>query len=123
MRTVDREVLIEHVLDLVEAVPPGRATTYGLLAHAVGFGGPRWVGMVLARHGAAVPWWRVVRADGSLPPALRREAIARYRTEGTPLRVGTDGRVVGVDLTAAAPWRAPCAARPESADRTTRIRG
>ncbi|MDQ3416344.1 MAG: MGMT family protein [Actinomycetota bacterium] len=98
--SVDREALIEQVLDLVEAVPPGRATTYGALADAVGFGGPRWIGSVLSRHGAAVPWWRVVRADGTLPPSHRTEAVARYKAEGTPLRTTPDGRVVGVDFAA-----------------------
>ncbi len=102
MTTPDRDALIEQVLDLVEAVPPGRATTYGALADVVGFGGPRWVGSVLSRHGAAVPWWRVVRADGSLPASHRREAVARYQAEGTPLRADRDGHIVGVDIAAGA---------------------
>ncbi|MBA2508656.1 MAG: MGMT family protein [Nocardioidaceae bacterium] len=99
--SVDREALIEQVLDLVEAVPPGQATTYGALADSVGFGGPRWIGSVLSRHGAAVPWWRVVRADGTLPPSHRAEAVTRYQAEGTPLRTDATGRVAGVDLAAA----------------------
>jgi alkylated DNA nucleotide flippase Atl1 len=33
-----------------------------------------------------VPWWRVVRADGSLPPSHEDEARQRYLEEGTPLR-------------------------------------
>ncbi|MFC4556183.1 MGMT family protein [Georgenia faecalis] len=81
--------LTEHVLDVVDRVPPGRATTYGLVAEAVrgstGRGGARHVGSIMARVGAEVPWWRVVRADGSLPPALRERAATRYRAEGTPL--------------------------------------
>lgn len=103
---VDRDALVERVLDLVEEVPPGRVTTYGALADVVGFGGPRWIGSVLARHGAAVPWWRVVRADGSLPPAHQREAMPRYRREGTALRAGPDGLVVGVDVRTAG-WVPP----------------
>lgn len=50
----------------------------------------------MALDGAAVPWWRVVRADGSLPGHLAAEARARHRSEGTPLR--PSGRV---DLLAA----------------------
>jgi len=99
--TVDREALVERVLDLVEAVPPGRVTTYGALADVVGWGGPRWVGSVLARHGAAVPWWRVVRADGTLPDSHRRAAVPHYRAESTPVRTDRVGAVTCVDMPAA----------------------
>ena len=80
---------VEAVLSLVERIPRGRATTYGALADALfdDFGGgPRQVGSVMARHGAPVPWWRVVRADGSLPPSHGAEARQAYLEEGTPLR-------------------------------------
>jgi methylated-DNA-protein-cysteine methyltransferase-like protein len=80
----------EAVLQLVEAVPPGRVTTYGDLAQMVGRGGPRQVGSVLARHGAGVPWWRVVRADGRPAEGLAERALRRLDDEGVPLR---DGRV------------------------------
>ena len=40
----------------------------------------------MARHGGPVPWWRVVRADGSLPPSHEDEARPHYLDEGTPLR-------------------------------------
>jgi len=33
-----------------------------------------------------VPWWRVVRADGSLPPSHEDNARPHYLDEGTPLR-------------------------------------
>jgi len=82
----------ELVLDLADDVPPGRATTYGLLAEAArartGRGSARQVGTVMAREGGAVPWWRVVRADGTLPEHLTARAVAHYRNEGTPLRPG-----------------------------------
>ena len=80
----------EQVLALVEAVPAGRVTTYGDLAEMVGRGGPRQVGTVLARHGAAVPWWRVVRADGRPAEGLAERALRRLDAEGVALR---DGRV------------------------------
>lgn len=85
---MDREQYVEAVLALVEQVPEGRVTTYGALAEAVGVGGPRQVGAVLAAYGGPVPWWRVVRADGSLPDSHRDEALQAYRAEGTPLRRG-----------------------------------
>ena len=95
----------ELVLRCAEQVPRGRVTTYGAIAEAVGAllgrGGPRQVGAVMAREGGAVPWWRVVRADGSLPPSHDDRARAAYLDEGTPLR--RDG---SVDLRAAF-WRPP----------------
>ncbi len=98
---VDNERYVEAVLSLVEQVPAGRATTYGLVADAVGRGGPRGVGRVMALYGSPVPWWRVVRADGSLPAAHQREALSHYRQEGTPMRGRiTDAATLRVDLDA-----------------------
>lgn len=91
---------MEAVLACVERIPRGRVTTYGAVAEAVGaeleYGGPRLVGNVMALHGGPVPWWRVVRADGSLPPSHQQEARQSHLEEGTPLR--PSGRV---DLRAA----------------------
>lgn len=80
-----REEYVESVLAVVEQVPRGRVTSYGAIAAVVG-SGPRRVGNVLARHGGPVPWWRVVRADGSLPPSHEEGARPHYLDEGTPLR-------------------------------------
>ena len=81
----DPEEYVELVLSVVETVPWGRVTSYGAIAAVVG-GGPRQVGAVMSRHGAPVPWWRVVRADGSLPPSHEDNARPHYLDEGTPLR-------------------------------------
>ncbi|HEX2892453.1 MAG TPA: MGMT family protein [Marmoricola sp.] len=77
---------VEQVLSIVEQVPSGRVTTYGLIAEVIGRGGPRQVGAVMAAYGGPVPWWRVVRADGSLPHSHLPEARQAYLAEGTPLR-------------------------------------
>jgi alkylated DNA nucleotide flippase Atl1 len=77
---------VEQVLNIVESVPRGRVTTYGLIAEALGRGGPRQVGAVMAAYGGPVPWWRVVRADGSLPASHGPEAHQEYLAENTPLR-------------------------------------
>lgn len=99
----DQQEYVEALLALVEQVPRGRVTTYGALADALWDrygGGPRQVGTAMARHGGPVPWWRVVRADGSLPPSHQDEARQAYLEEGTPLRpAGVRG--VKVDLTQA----------------------
>ena len=96
------------MLSIVEEIPWGRVTSYGAIAGVVG-GGPRQVGSVMARHGGPVPWWRVVRADGSLPPSHEVEARPHYLEEGTPRRPSG-----AVDMSAAF-WdpdrRHPCAGR------------
>jgi alkylated DNA nucleotide flippase Atl1 len=88
--TLDHEEYVELVLTCVEQIPRGRVSTYGVIAEVVGRvvggGGPRLVGSVMAQHGAAVPWWRVVRANGSLPPSHEVDARPYYLEEGTPLR-------------------------------------
>lgn len=99
MGRVDREEYVERVLAVVEQIPPARVMSYGAVAEAVGVGGPRQVGRVMSLEGAAVPWWRVVRADGGLPPCHDGEASALHRAEGTVLR--STGRV---DMAAAAWW-------------------
>ncbi len=84
--------------ELVAQVPPGRVTTYGLLADALGDrAAARWVGELLAHHEAflpnsgwdfvnlatACPCHRVVRADGSLglyahgDPTVKEELLRR----------------------------------------------
>lgn len=83
------EEYVEAVLAIVERIPRGRVTTYGAIADALFDtfgGGPRQVGSVMARHGGPVPWWRVVRADGTLPPSHGDEARQAYLEEATPLR-------------------------------------
>lgn len=96
---MEHEEYVEAVLSVVERIPPGRVTTYGAIADALGSFGPRYVGRVLATHGGSVPWWRVVRADGSLPPSHQEDARGHYAEEGTAFRAS--GRV---DLAAAAWW-------------------
>jgi alkylated DNA nucleotide flippase Atl1 len=76
----------ERVLELTERIPPGKVMTYGDVAEFLEQGGPRQVGRVMALYGGGVPWWRVVRADGTLLPGHERQALACYREEGTPLR-------------------------------------
>jgi alkylated DNA nucleotide flippase Atl1 len=87
---IDPEEYAELVLRCVEQIPRGRVSTYGTIAEVVGEvlggGGPRQVGSVMSAHGGPVPWWRVVRADGSLPPSHQGEARQAYLEEATPMR-------------------------------------
>ncbi len=84
------EDYVEAVLSLVEQVPPGRVTTYGALARVVGIG-PRQVGRVMALHGGAVPWWRVVHADGT--PATCHDGTALAHLQGEDVPMKTERRV------------------------------
>jgi alkylated DNA nucleotide flippase Atl1 len=62
-------------------VPPGRVTTYGDLSP----GAPRFAGAVLsACQDPAVPWQRIVRADGSLAKGERQRRL--LQAEGVPFR-------------------------------------
>lgn len=77
---------VERVLSIVETIPAGRVMSYGSIADLVGRGGPRQVGKVMALYGGGVPWWRVVRADGTLPDSHDARAREAYLEEETPLR-------------------------------------
>ncbi len=99
----DPERYAEAVLALVEAIPPGRVVAYGDVAEMLGAGGPRQVGRVLSHHGGGVPWWRVIRADGSPPTGHEVAARREWAREGTPLRPG------GKADMAQARWSGPAA--------------
>ena len=80
--------LAARVLAVVRRIPSGRVLTYGdVAALAEAEATARDVGQVLLRHGeeAEVPWWRVLRADGTPPPHLLDRQLALLRSEGTPL--------------------------------------
>ncbi|MBV2362740.1 MGMT family protein [Streptomonospora nanhaiensis] len=80
---------VERVLEVVERIPPGKVMSYGDIAEYLGEGGPRQVGAVMSAWGGGVPWWRVIRADGTPPPGHETEAAAHYAAEATPMRPGT----------------------------------
>lgn len=83
--------LTSRVLAVVAAVPTGVLVTYGEVAAEAGRpGAARAVGRILARHGADVPWWRVVPASGRLAPHLADRQAAALAREGVEVR---DGRV------------------------------
>ena len=74
------------------AIPAGRVVSYGQLAELAGLGrGARWVGWVLGRlpEGSALPWHRVIAADGRLSltrdSPSGREQRERLRAEGVLL--------------------------------------
>jgi alkylated DNA nucleotide flippase Atl1 len=91
---------VERVLEVVDAIPPGRVMTYGDVAAVLGSRAARMVGQIMAYYGGTVPWWRVVRASGHPPANHEHIALQHYRAEGTPL-LGVGTARYRVDLRAA----------------------
>lgn len=85
LTTFAREV--HHV---VAGIPPGTCASYGEVALEAGRpGAARGVGRILAGS-EGLPWWRVVRADGTLPKGA--DQAARLREEGVAV---TEGATTG----------------------------
>ena len=77
-----------RILEAVREIPEGFVSTYG----DVSPGAPRLAGQVLARADEpGLPWWRVVRADGSL--AAGNKQRRRLDAEGIPFVPGGKPRV------------------------------
>jgi len=68
------------VLARVRAIPEGFVRSYGDISP----GAPRFGGTVLSRTDEQVPWWRVVRSDGSLAKGERQRSL--LEAEGIPFR-------------------------------------
>jgi alkylated DNA nucleotide flippase Atl1 len=77
----------EAVFDAVERIPPGRVSTYGAIGRLVGVG-PRRVARALALGGGAVPWHRVIRADGTVAEPVRVRQLELLAAEGVPVHRG-----------------------------------
>ena len=70
-----------EVLERVRATPEGFVRAYG----DVSPGAPRFAGTVLSgNHDPDLPWWRIVRADGSLAKGRRQRRL--LVAEGVPFR-------------------------------------
>lgn len=83
---------IDEILEAVRRIPIGHVSTYG----DVSPGAPRQAGKVLSMVlEPDLPWWRVVRADGSLSQGERQRAL--LLEEDVPFRPG----LLRVDMRAA----------------------
>jgi len=76
------------VIRVVASLRPGECASYGEVAEEAGRpGAARGVGTVL-RGSEGLPWWRVIRADGTL--AKGEDQARRLRAEGVVI---VNGRV------------------------------
>lgn len=85
----------EAVRKAVRAIPRGQVRSYSQVALYAGKpGAARGVGRELKTL-QNVPWWRVIRADRTLAPAVAHEQARRLKAEG--VRVKRTGEVFHVE--------------------------
>jgi alkylated DNA nucleotide flippase Atl1 len=72
--------LARRILARIAAIPEGWVRTYGDINPTA----PRFTGNVLRHADVDVPWWRVVRSDGSLAAGGRQRAL--LEAEGIPFK-------------------------------------
>ncbi len=81
-------VFARLVLDVVDAIPAGNVMAYGDIAEYVDQGTARLVARVMSSYGDdAVPWWRVLRADGTCAPEVADRQIPLLEADGVAWRV------------------------------------
>jgi len=77
----------QQIRDAVRAIPEGFVRTYADLSPNA----PRLTGTVLRAAEENLPWWRVVRADGSLAMGERQRAY--LDAEGVPFLTTDPSRI------------------------------
>lgn len=79
---------LEAVTKAIRSIPKGETASYSRVALMAGKPGAARA-VVRALHSVRdVPWWRVVRADGTLAVEVAEEQARRLRAEG----VAVEGR-------------------------------
>ena len=76
------------VIEAINSLGPGEVASYGEIAQEAGWpGAARAVGNIL-KTSEGLPWWRVIRSDGSLAATNRTEQARRLRAEGVKVWKG-----------------------------------
>jgi alkylated DNA nucleotide flippase Atl1 len=78
--TDSRDPRTERIVSRIRAIPIGFVRTYGDIEPRA----PRMVGRILATTHENLPWYRVVRSDGTLPKGRRQRDL--LLEEGVPMR-------------------------------------
>lgn len=71
------------VWDVALGIAEGDVMSYGEVGRVVGLD-PRHVGRIVSRIADEIPWWRVVRADGTPAACHGGTAQDLLRAEGVP---------------------------------------
>ncbi len=74
------EARVEAIVERIRDIPRGHVQTYGDIDPIA----PRLVGRVLATTHDDLPWFRVVRADGTIPKGERQRNL--LIKDGVPMR-------------------------------------
>jgi methylated-DNA-protein-cysteine methyltransferase related protein len=90
--TKDSAAFVRAVRRVIRTIPRGRTLSYGEVALRAGK--PRGArAVVRALHDLDdVPWWRVIRSDGTLAPQVAREQAQLLAQEGVRARAGARKR-------------------------------
>ena len=88
----------QAIVAAVKAIPEGFVRTYGDISPRA----PRLTGTILSHTQEDLPWWRVVRADGTM--AVGEEQRVRLEQEGVPMLATDPPRV---DMRVARCWGEP----------------
>ncbi|WP_406692618.1 MGMT family protein [Saccharopolyspora sp. ID03-671] len=84
------EETFERVRAVVASIPPGKVLSYGDVAARAGLSSPRLVGRIMSEDTADLPWYRVLRSNGTVAEHLRHRQLELLRAEGVLAR---DGRI------------------------------
>ena len=77
---MSHESRIDGIIARIRRIPEGTVRTYGEIDPEA----PRLVGHVLATTDERLPWYRVIRADGTIPKGQRQRRL--LLSEGVPMR-------------------------------------
>jgi methylated-DNA-protein-cysteine methyltransferase-like protein len=90
--TAESDAFVRAVRRVIRAIPRGRTLSYGEVALRAGK--PRGARLVVRalNHLDDVPWWRVIRSDGTLAPQVAREQAQLLAHEGIRARTGARKR-------------------------------
>ena len=81
-----RAASAQRVLAVVGAIPRGKVMSYGDIARLLGIGHREVARVMSTEGGDGVPWWRVLRSDGTCAPHVARKQIRLLRAEGVALK-------------------------------------
>jgi methylated-DNA-protein-cysteine methyltransferase-like protein len=85
----------DRIYLVVRQIPAGKVSTYGDIAAIVGNCTARMVGYAMAAANDAVPWHRVINAQGKISPRGDGlgEQIQRTRLEEEGIGFNSDGKI------------------------------